>query len=77
MPFFTVVERERSVADKILDYSISQTTLEEVFLNVRTCCMNKSGCTCIIILVRATLFFCKVGSHVCIYTTLCVSPSPR
>ena len=34
MPFFTVIETERSLADKILDYSISQTTLEEVFLNV-------------------------------------------
>ena len=34
VPFFTVVERERDVADMILDYSISQTTLEEVFLNV-------------------------------------------
>jgi ABC-type multidrug transport system ATPase subunit len=34
VPFFTVIERERSLADKILDYSISQTTLEEVFLNV-------------------------------------------
>ena len=34
VPFFTVIETERSYADKILDYSISQTTLEEVFLNV-------------------------------------------
>ena len=36
VPFFTVIERERSLADKIVDYSISQTTLEEVFLNVCT-----------------------------------------
>jgi ABC-type multidrug transport system ATPase subunit len=34
VPFFTVIETDRGVADMILDYSISQTTLEEVFLNV-------------------------------------------
>lgn len=34
MPFFTILEEDRDVADMILDYSISQTTLEEVFLNV-------------------------------------------
>ena len=34
VPFFTILEEDRDVADMILDYSISQTTLEEVFLNV-------------------------------------------
>ena len=41
VPFFTVLETDRDVADMILDYSISQTTLEEVFLNVRhNMCMH-------------------------------------
>ena len=44
VPFFTVIETERGVADMILDYSISQTTLEEVFLNV---CSNCYNCMCI------------------------------
>ena len=35
VPFFTVIETDWSLAGRILDYSISQTTLEEVFLNVR------------------------------------------
>ena len=34
MPFFEVIEKNESVASMVLDYSISQTTLEEVFLNV-------------------------------------------
>ena len=34
VPFFEVLEKEESVAAMVMDYSISQTTLEEVFLNV-------------------------------------------
>lgn len=34
VPFFEVLEKEESVAEMVMDYSISQTTLEEVFLNV-------------------------------------------
>ncbi len=34
VPFFTVIEKDPQVANTVLDYSISQTTLEEVFLNV-------------------------------------------
>ena len=34
VPFFKVIEGDESIKKMILDYSISQTTLEEVFLNV-------------------------------------------
>lgn len=34
VPFFKMIEGDQNVSDMILDYSISQTTLEEVFLNV-------------------------------------------
>ena len=34
VPFFKVLEGDRNIKDMIVDYSISQTTLEEVFLNV-------------------------------------------
>jgi len=34
VPFFTVIEKDPVVAEQVMDYSISQTTLEEVFLNV-------------------------------------------
>ena len=34
VPFFEVIEKNTEVANTVLDYSISQTTLEEVFLNV-------------------------------------------
>ena len=34
VPFFEVIERNEKVASIVMDYSISQTTLEEVFLNV-------------------------------------------
>ena len=34
VPFFEVIERNEEVASTVMDYSISQTTLEEVFLNV-------------------------------------------
>ena len=35
VPFFKVLENESQIANVIIDYSISQTTLEEVFMNVR------------------------------------------
>ena len=34
VPFFKVLEGDKQMSTMILDYSISQTTLEEVFLNV-------------------------------------------
>lgn len=34
VPFFKVIENESQIANVIIDYSISQTTLEEVFMNV-------------------------------------------
>lgn len=34
VPFFEVLEKDEAMADLVVDYSISQTTLEEVFLNV-------------------------------------------
>jgi len=34
VPFFKVLEGEQQLSTMILDYSISQTTLEEVFLKV-------------------------------------------
>jgi hypothetical protein len=34
VPFFEVLEKDESVAEIVINYSISQTTLEEVFLNV-------------------------------------------
>ena len=34
IPFFKVLENESQISSLILDYSISQTTLEEVFINV-------------------------------------------
>ena len=34
VPFFKVIESDQTMKRMILDYSISQTTLEEVFLNV-------------------------------------------
>ena len=37
VPFFKVLEGEQQLSTMILDYSISQTTLEEVFLNVSHC----------------------------------------
>ena len=40
VPFFEVIEKDEAVADMILDYSISQTTLEEVFLNVSLTCIS-------------------------------------
>ena len=49
VPFFTVIETDRGVADMILDYSISQTTLEEVFLNV---CIYTCTCMYCTILTR-------------------------
>ena len=36
VPFFQYLESNSSIAEKVLDSSISQTTLEEVFLNVST-----------------------------------------
>ena len=37
VPFFQFLENNSSIAEKVFDSSISQTTLEEVFLNVSTC----------------------------------------
>lgn len=34
VPFFKVIENEPQIASMIVDYSISQTTLEEVFMTV-------------------------------------------
>lgn len=34
VPFFEEIEKKEEVASTVMDYSISQTTLEEVFLNV-------------------------------------------
>ena len=39
-PFFRVLENESQIADILLDYSISQTTLEEVFMNVSYPCLQ-------------------------------------
>ena len=35
VPFFKILEKEEQIAAAVFDYSISQTTLEEVFINVR------------------------------------------
>jgi len=37
VPFFKVLEGEQQLSTMILDYSILQTTLEEVFLKVSHC----------------------------------------
>ena len=34
VPFFKIIEEDRNIGQMVIDYSISQTTLEEVFLNV-------------------------------------------
>ena len=34
VPFFKHLESDREVSEKLHDYFISQTTLEEVFMNV-------------------------------------------
>lgn len=34
VPFFKILEKEENISSMVLDYSISQTTLEEVFMNV-------------------------------------------
>lgn len=40
VPFFEVLEKDESVSCLVMDYSISQTTLEEVFLNVTANCRD-------------------------------------
>jgi len=37
VPFFQFLENNSNIAEKVFDSSISQTTLEEVFLNVSSC----------------------------------------
>ncbi len=50
VPFFKVIEGDSHITGVIQDYSISQTTLEEVFLNVSntvTCQLCTSNWACI------------------------------
>ena len=43
VPFFKIIEEDRNIGQMVIDYSISQTTLEEVFLNVSRVCV----CVCV------------------------------
>ena len=48
VPFFKVLEGEQQLSTMILDYSISQTTLEEVFLKVSHCMWpTVASCICV------------------------------
>ena len=44
VPFFQFLENNSNIAAKVLDSSISQTTLEEVFLNVSQGGISKHMC---------------------------------
>ena len=62
-PFFRVLENESEIANVLLDYSISQTTLEEVFMNVSYQRFATVKCACIPPSIVVCVCVCVCGVH--------------